>query len=138
MIYAEFSYYQESFYGQKIADADAFRTAAARASEYMDNATFGRLENGVPEQFQEHVKKCCCALAEAFWLYQVYGAGGGITDGSSRLKKSETNSKYSITYGTPSEELAALLGSESNFFDYIYSICMQYLGRTGLLYRGCD
>lgn len=135
MIYADFPYYQDGYCGQVITDAVAFRTAAACASEYMDSVTFGRLESGVPEPFEEHVKKCCCALAEAFYTYQMYGAGGSMTD-SSRLKKSETNSKYSVTYGTPSEELAALFGSENSFFDYIRSICMRYLGRTGLLYRG--
>ena len=136
-MYADFTDYKEIYYGQQIADADVFRTAAARASEYMDSVTFGRLESGVPEAFAEPVKKCCCALAEAFYTYQMYGAGGsGSMTDSSRLKKSETNSKYSVTYGTPSEELAALFGSENSFFDYIRSICMRYLGRTGLLYRG--
>lgn len=134
-MYADFTYYKDCYYGQQIADAEVFRTASARASEYMDSVTFGRLESGVPEAFDEPVKKCCCALAEAFYTYQMYGAGGSMTD-SSRLKKSETNSKYSVTYGTPSEELAALFGSENRFFDYIRSICMRYLGRTGLLYRG--
>ena len=136
-MYADFTDYKEIYHGQQIADADVFRTAAARASEYMDSVTFGRLESGVPEVFAEPVKKCCCALAEAFYIYQMYGAGdsGSMTD-SSRLKKSETNSKYSVTYGTPSEELVALFGSENSFFDYIRSICMRYLGRTGLLYRG--
>lgn len=137
MMYADFPYYQDGYCGQILTDAVAFRTAATRASEYMDSVTFGRLESGVPESFSEPVKKCCCALAEAFYTYQMYGAGGSMTD-SSRLKKSETNSKYSITYGTPSEELTTLFGSENSFFDYIRSICMRYLGRTGLLYRGCD
>ena len=136
-MYADFTDYKDCYYGRQIADAEVFRTAAARASEYMDSVTFGRLESGVPEAFAEPVKKCCCALAEAFYTYQMYGAGGsGIMTDSSRLKKSETNSKYSVTYGTPSEELAALFGSENSFFDYIRSICMRYLGRTGLLYRG--
>ena len=39
-MYADFTYYKDCYYGQQIADAEVFRTAAARASEYMDSVTF--------------------------------------------------------------------------------------------------
>ena len=134
-MYADFTDYKELYYGQQIADADVFRTAAARASEYMDSVTFGRLESGVPEAFAEPVKKCCCALAEAFYLQQqAYTCAS--TDGTG-AKKSETQHNYSVTYSTPAETLASLLNGKS-FSEYLYSICLRYLGRTGLLYRGCD
>lgn len=134
-MYADFTYYKDCYYGQQIADAEVFRTAAARASEYMDSVTFGRLEIGVPEAFAEPVKKCCCALAEAFYLQQqAYTCTS--TDGTG-AKKSETQHNYSVTYSTPAETLASLLNGKS-FSEYLYSICMRYLGRTGLLYRGCD
>lgn len=134
-MYADFTDYKELYYGRQIADADVFRTAAARASEYMDSVTFGRLESGVPEAFAEPVKKCCCALTEAFYLQQqAYTCAS--TDGTG-AKKSETQHNYSVTYSTPAETLASLLNGKS-FSEYLYSICMRYLGRTGLLYRGCD
>lgn len=132
-MYADFTDYKDCYYGQQIADAEVFRTAAARASEYMDSVTFGRLESGVPEAFAEPVKKCCCALAEAFYLqHQAYTCAS--TDGTG-AKKSETQHNYSVTYSTPAETLASLLNGKS-FSEYLYSICMRYLGRTGLLYRG--
>lgn len=132
-MYADFTYYKDCYYGQQIADAEVFRTAAARASEYMDSVTFGRLESGVPEAFAEPVKKCCCALAEAFYLQQqAYTCAS--TDGTG-AKKSETQHNYSVTYSTPAETLASLLNGKS-FSEYLYSICLRYLGRTGLLYRG--
>ena len=134
-MYADFTDYKEIYYGQQIADADVFRTAAARASEYMDGVTFGRLESGVPEAFAEPVKKCCCALAEAFYLQQqAYTCAS--TDGTG-AKKSETQHNYSVTYSTPAETLASLLNGKS-FSEYLYSLCLRYLGRTGLLYRGYD
>ena len=134
-MYADFTYYKDCYYGQQIADAEVFRTAAARASEYMDSVTFGRLEIGVPEAFAEPVKKCCCALAEAFYLQQqAYTCAS--TDGTG-AKKSETQHNYSVTYSTPAETLASLLNGKS-FSEYLYSLCLRYLGRTGLLYRGCD
>lgn len=132
-MYADFTDYKELYYGQQIADAEVFRTASARASEYMDGVTFGRLESGVPEAFAEPVKKCCCALAEAFYLQQqAYTCAS--TDGTG-AKKSETQHNYSVTYSTPAETLASLLNGKS-FSEYLYSLCLRYLGRTGLLYRG--
>ena len=134
-MYADFTDYKDCYYGRQIADAEVFRTAAARASEYMDSVTFGRLESGVPEAFAEPVKKCCCALAEAFYLQQqAYTCAS--TDGTG-AKKSETQHNYSVTYSTPAETLASLLNGKS-FSEYLYSLCLRYLGRTGLLYRGCD
>lgn len=134
-MYADFTDYKELYYGQQIADAEVFRTASSSASEYMDSVTFGRLESGVPEAFAEPVKKCCCALAEAFYLQQqAYTCAS--TDGTG-AKKSETQHNYSVTYSTPAETLASLLNGKS-FSEYLYSLCLRYLGRTGLLYRGCD
>ena len=132
-VYADFPYYQDFYCGISITDAAAFRTAVARASDYIDNVTFGRLTGSVPEPFAEQVKKCACALAEVCELQrQVYAS----TDGSG-AKKSETQHNYSVTYSTPTETLTALLSGKS-VADYLYSICLRYLGRTGLMYRGCD
>lgn len=69
MIYADFPYYQDFYCGTSITDAAAFRTAAARASEYIDSITFGRLRNGIPDAYTEQVKNCCCALSEAWALF---------------------------------------------------------------------
>lgn len=133
MIYAEFSYYQESFYGQKIADADAFRTAAARASDYMDSVTFGRIRpDMLHSPLASAIQNCCCALAEAMVTYQLNGTAAA----ESGVKKSETQHNYSVTYATPVETLGTLLGSNATIQDYLRNITMQYLGCTGLLYRG--
>ena len=65
-VYADFPYYQDFYCGTSITDAAAFRTAAARASDYIDNVTFGRLASNIPEPFAEPVKKCACELAEGY------------------------------------------------------------------------
>ena len=76
-VYADFPYYQDFYCGTSITDAATFRTAAARASDYIDNVTFGRITGSVPEPFAEPVKKCACALAEVFELQrQVYARQG--------------------------------------------------------------
>ena len=79
-VYADFPYYQDFYCGTVFTDAAAFRTAAARASDYIDNVTFGRLASNIPEPFAEPVKKCACALAEVFELQrQVYASTDGNT-----------------------------------------------------------
>ena len=132
-VYADFPYYQDFYCGTVFTDAAAFRTAAARASDYIDNVTFGRLVDGMPEPFAEPVKKCACALAEVFELQRQAVVS---TNGNS-AKKSETQYHYSVTYSTSTETLTALLSGKS-VSDYLYSMCLRYLGRTGLMYRGCD
>lgn len=55
-VYADFPYYQDFYCGTVFTDAAVFRTAAARASDYIDNVTFGRLAGSVPEPLAEPVK----------------------------------------------------------------------------------
>lgn len=140
MTYADFAYYTDSYCGNQIRDATAFLFPSARASEYMDFVTFRRLADGIPEKYEDEVKTCCCALADAIYQYQVCTSVNVDGDGNDgRPKKSESNSKYSVTYETSSETLSSLMnGGTSGLQDYLKSICMRYLGYTGLLYRGCD
>lgn len=137
MAYADFPYYQDFYLGSLIRDPTGFGQAAARASEYLDMVTFGRLLDKIPEELAARVKKCCCALADAIYTYQAYGAGS-TSSGGTRLKTSETSGAYSVSYASPTESISALLsGDTSGLQDYLKSICMRYLGTTGLLYRGC-
>ena len=134
-MYADFPYYQDGYCGTEITDAVIFRTAAARASEYMDSVTFGRiLPDMLHSPLASAIQNCCCALAEAMVTYQLNGTAAA----ESGTKKSETQHNYSVTYATPVETLGALLGSNATIQDYLYQIALRYLGHTGLLYRGCD
>lgn len=134
MAYVDFAYYQQSFIGTEITDESTFRQAAERASDYLDAATFGRLENGIPPESESKVKRCCCALAEAF---AAFGGLGDTAQNGSGTVKSESNGAYSVTYEVSAERLSALMNGESaGLQNYLQRICGQYLGRTGLLYRG--
>ncbi|MCB5776022.1 MULTISPECIES: hypothetical protein [Clostridia] len=134
MAYADFPYYQDFYLGSMIRDPTAFGRAAERASEYLDMVTFGRLLDGVPDPWEDRIRKCCCALAEAIVTYQAYGTGGAEGIG---LKTAETIGAYSVSYATPTESISALLNGEtSGLQDYLKSICIRYLGGSGLLYRG--
>ena len=134
MAYADFPYYQDFYLGSMIRDPTAFGRAAERASEYLDMVTFGRLPDGVPAPWEDRIRKCCCALAEAIVTYQAYGTGSAEGSG---LKTAETIGAYSVSYDTPTESISALLsGDTAGLQDYLRSICIRYLGGSGLLYRG--
>lgn len=137
MAYADFPYYQDFYLGNLIRDPTDFGRAAERASEYLDMVTFGRLLDGIPSELTARIKKCCCAVAEAIYHYQAYGAGS-TDSGGIGLKISESIGAYSVSYASPTESISAFLsGDTSGLQDYLKSICMRYLGTTGLLYRGC-
>ncbi len=138
MAYADFPYYQDSYIGTAITEAGTFRQAAERASDYLDMVTFGRLCEGIPPEFDRQVKRCCCALAEAIYLYRCGGTDGSADDGS-RPKTQETIGAYSVSYADVSSTVSALLdGDTAGLQDYLHSIAMRYLGRTGLLFRGTE
>lgn len=134
MMYADFSYYQDNYIGHVIIDEKIFQIVAARASDYMDAVTFGRLENGIPEEHAEKVKKCCCALAENLFYYDAKMQPDAAVSGGT--KQSESISKYSVTYSNPLDSLSTLTGG--SFETYQYNTALRYLGRTGLMYRGVD
>lgn len=117
MIFSDYTYYKEKFCG-KLIPQDDFLYFAARASEYINWQTFGRLEAGVPEEYDTKVKNCCCALAESEYKFEQ---NGDIS--------SEKNGNYSVTYAKKSDSSHNAEKSR---------IIAVYLGNTGLLYRGVD
>lgn len=119
MIYADYQYYKEQFCGNLIPQ-ERFKYLSARASEYIDWQTFGRLESGVPDEYSGKVKKCCCALAESD--FQSESAQNGNIS-------SEKVGSYSVTFSGKSDD-------ERNAEKH--RVISRYLGNTGLLYRGVD
>lgn len=118
MIYADYSYYKEQFHGSLIPEEE-FNHHSARASEYIDWQTFGRITDEYMEKEQAaalKIKSCCCALAESEYSF------GQRSDISS-----EKNGSYSVTYSAKNENLHNTEKSR---------IIAMYLGNTGLLYRG--
>ena len=136
MAYADFPYYQDFFIGSAITDSSMFRQLSERASEYLDMITFGELCLKISDEYETLVKKCCCAIAEAIYLFFRDNLD---SDGAGKPKTQETIGAYSVSYASVSDTISTLLnGENSGLQDYLYSIAMKYLGRTGLLYRGVD
>lgn len=121
MIYADMDFYQLEYFGQKIEQQN-FDRLAMRASTYIDHMTMGRAERAAD---LAAVKMCCCALAEQFARIEACEAQ---SSGGKELK-SQTVGAWSQTYKSGMElELEAR--------KRLPGIVYEYLGHTGLLYRG--
>lgn len=109
--YADYFYYQETYRGT-MPEAD-FNRLSRQASYYIDSLTFGRIQGDWLDS--SRVKDACCAVAEQMRRQEQ---GGEVA--------SATNDGYSETYITSGKTPAQRQ----------YATVAQYLGMTGLMYRG--
>lgn len=115
MIYADFSYYKDTYCGE-MAEGD-FKRLSRQASAYLDSVTFDRIAAVTDEKIKERVREACCAVADVLLRKEQ-------RDGIA----SETNDGISVTYTTE--------GSTDE--QRLYRAAVLYLGNTGLLYRGAE
>lgn len=108
MIYTDYEFYRNNFGGDRVP-AEAFERFAARASKFIEKATFNRIR--APD---ESVQSCCCELAELFYKQNKNGGA----------KQSESIGGYSYT-------LAEVKSSDDEMLD----ICRLWLPPE-LMYRG--
>ena len=139
MSYADYSYYRDVYGGKSIPETD-FLSVSGKASDRIDAVTFGRLENGVPEEYEKNVKRCVCELSEVIYSYSALSDGSAIA--GSGTVSSEKVGQYSVTYRSGTEQIssisAQLHGSSAGLEDIYYAVICRHLGRTGLLFRGVD
>lgn len=109
MAYSNYAYYTDVFLGE-MSEED-YKPRAERASEYIDYVTFDRAAAD-----DENVKKCCCAIADAIYLYDN---GGG--------KSGETIDGYSVSY-------ASGVSKTESRSEAIYNTALRYLSEY--MYRG--
>lgn len=115
MIYADFSYYKDTYCGE-MAEGD-FKRLSRQASVYLDSVTFDRIPSVTDEKIMEKVREACCAVTDMLLQKEQ-------RDGIA----SETNDGISVTYTTE--------GSTDE--ERLYQAAVLYLCNTGLLYRGVE
>ena len=126
--YVDFTYYSTSFGGTTIPEAN-FIKLERKARVFIDDITFDRLKNDAT-LITDTVKECLCEIMECnYKLDQEEAETGG------KLISSETVDQHSVTYAVSDIEKNAVDKSRINFIKF-YTIARQYLGNTGLLYRG--
>ena len=117
MIYADFSYYKDTYCGE-MAEGD-FKRLSRSASAYLDSVTFDRIPSVTDEKIKERVKEACCAVADAILLNE-----NGVVS-------QESNDGVSVIY---TRGVSNTLTDEER----LYQAAVLYLGNTGLLYRGAE
>nr|DAY77727.1 MAG TPA: Head Tail Connector Protein [Caudoviricetes sp.] len=70
MAYTDYEFYKSKFYGDTVPESD-FLKYAERASDRIDQYTFDRLVDGLPEneRVKTKVQKAVCAVADT--MYQI-------------------------------------------------------------------
>lgn len=125
MVYATYEYYKESYGGEMIPEK-TFPRMIAKASQYMDNFTFGRITEGDVETFPS-ISACACEMAEMIYKSQSNNVSG-------KEIKSENTDGYSVAYVTERVDGET---EEAAMRRKLYAIAEVYLMNTGLLYLGC-
>lgn len=115
--YVDYTYYTQVYQGFEIPES-RFGYWAAKASAYLDQATFGRTAE--EETPSDAVQLACCAVAEAYYLNRQ---GGGVA--------SEKAGDYSVNY-------VAGVSKAKTEDERLYEAAALYLADSGLLYRGVE
>lgn len=125
MIYADFQYYQSTYFGNLISDPDAYDRYATRAAADIDYYTFGR---AIDHTDLDAVKMASCAVAEQ---YLAIESAQTRVSGETAELQSESVGSYHRTYRSSDEVIqAAKVG--------IRDAIERYLAHTGLMYRGVN
>lgn len=142
MVYADYQFYTEQFYGKAIAEPD-FPGLAMKASQYIDFATWSRAAKQ-PEL--EAVKLCCCALAEKYQLIESAEALAAHSlnvnkDGGGEIS-SESVGSWSRSYQSGGYSAQTAINAAREGRAPLLETVKMYLGATGMLdatgYRGCS
>lgn len=127
-MYADYTYYTETFYGDLIPE-EKWAKFATRASDYIDYITWNKAKNNaeLPE-----VKKCCCALADQYVTIEALSTAAAAKVTEEGIIASETVGAHSRSFRNGSEGVEAVAAAAAE----LAKIARQYLLPTGLLYRG--
>ena len=119
MAYVDFGYYQDFYLGKLITDMEQFRTLSERASEFVDMVTFYRINTDIfkDKSVESLIKKCTCAIAEAYYIYDITQLNGETVTGA---KTSESIGQYSVSWANPLDSLENLTGG--NFPSYLKKV----------------
>lgn len=134
MVYADYDFYCNEYFGQAIEEAD-FPRLALHASQYIDYITQGRAR-----PCMEEVKMCCCALAEQYQTIETAQAlaqkslSAGAGDGAE--VQSETVGSWSRSYRSGGDSAQAASQVAEAGRSVLLDTARRYLTNTGLLYRG--
>lgn len=113
MISVPYAFYASPYHG-KLSEEEFLRHGVMAAA-FLDELTFGRVTDKLPEDVQNKARLAFCALCDAYAKEETANIA------------SEQNDGISVTY-------AAQKGSTE---ERLRNAAALFLSGTGLLYRGC-
>ena len=138
MAYADYTYYTDTYLGTAVKESD-FPRLALRASSYLDYYTMGKAAKNAG---LDALKMACCALAEQIQTIEAAQAlaqravSASPESGGAGELQSQSVGSWSKTYRSGGDSAQQALSSAQAAQASLTAIAQQYLGTTGLLYRG--
>ena len=139
MIYADFEFYRDSYFGKLIPEED-FPRLSLRASQYIDYITQGR---AAARAELEPVKMCCCELAEQYQTIETArelaakSLSAGVSEVSDGAEvQSESVGSWSRSYRSSGDSAVSAAQAAAEGNAALLETARRHLTGTGLLYRG--
>lgn len=133
MGYTTFEFYRDSYYGDSIGES-LFPKWNDRASEKLEQLTYGNVNEDTLAEFDEKIQKATCALADL--LYQIDFKTSHASDEKGGNVKSMSSGGRSISFGTNETLVDKVLNDKGAQNRLCYDTVCEYLSGTGLLYAG--
>lgn len=115
-MYADFTYYTETYQSSIIPDENNFKWYARKATLFIELKTHQRANDYVEDN---KVKDCTCSLAEYLYQDRVHGEDSNV--------QSEKVGEWTRTFKINTEK-----ERQSN----MHAIVVEHLAITGMLYAG--
>lgn len=139
MVYADYEFYTNAFYGTLIQETD-FPRLAVRASSYIDYLTQGRAEKDT--EHKTELSNACCALAEQYLQVETAqqlaqkSLNAAFEYNANVEMSSQTVGSWTKTYRSGGESAVSAATAMTTAKTELANVAAQYLATTGLLCRG--
>lgn len=131
---AKYSDYKSEYKGNIIPDENSFNSYAIKAISRVDYFTSGRIDiNNIEESVLSKLIFATCEIAEL--LYNQEQLIQKQNDDKATVA-SENVGPHSKSYVNKSNLQAQRILNNKELDKECYNICLKYLSRTGLMYRG--
>ena len=133
MGYTTYDFYQNKYYGDSIEES-LFPKWESRASDKLNQLTYGHINEDTLKEFDERIQKATCALADL--LYQIDFKTNHASDEKGGTVKSMSSGGRSISFGTNETLVDKVLNDKGAQNRLCYDTVCEYLSGTGVLYAG--
>ena len=133
MGYTTFEFYESKYYGDSIEES-LFPKWESRASDKLNQLTYGHINEDTLKEFDERIQKATCALADL--LYQIDFKTSHASDEKGGNVKSMSSGGQAISFGSNETLIDKVLNDKVAQNRLCYDTVCEYLSGTGLLYAG--